>query len=426
MDTQQPPNSGRTRRWLGLRAPVLIAAVASVLTLGLFTAVTVAIFSDGDTSSSEPSSSRVAQGHDEAGRSPLQSAEDAVGEPPNARIAAAHTMAMESPWRKIATDITIAIAPSYRPARRDEGLSVAKTTLMEFESAPFPYDGPVTSARPTAYADDQSDDARMSGNGKLFRQKQAYNDRRVLLHIPPTFDARRPGAIVVFFHGHRATLTRDVLNRQQVAAQISASGANAVLVAPQFAVAASDSSPGNLGEPGGFKRFLDEASQQIAAVHGNPALARAFAAMPVVMVAYSGGYLAAAWSLHHGGATNRVRGVVLLDALYSDVDKFAAWIAGNRDGFFLSAYMGRTTRLKNTELMQTLNEQEIPYVTEMPPRHRRDNVVFLATVAGTTRHNDFVTHAWAVNPIADVLQRQASRLVGGGAVARSPASGAVR
>src|SRR6516225_10051211 len=70
------------------------------------------------------------------------------------------------------------------------------TKLVEFDAAPFPYDG---------------------GRG-------SYHDRRVLLHIPKDFDARRPGVMVLFFHGHRATLERDVRDRQQVPAQISASG----------------------------------------------------------------------------------------------------------------------------------------------------------------------------------------------------------
>ena len=86
--------------------------------------------------------------------------------------------------------------------------------------------------------------------------------------------------------------------------------------------------------------------------------------------------------------------------------------------------MGNTTRRKNTELMQILDEREISYVTEMPQRNRRDNVVFLATSG--TRHNDYVTAAWAANPIKDVLQRQASRLVGGGAIARSSGGDTVR
>jgi len=116
--------------------------------------------------------------------------------------------------------------------------------------------------------------------------------------------------------------------------------------------------------------------------------------------------------------------VVLLDALYGDVDKFAAWIATNREALFFSAYMGNTTRRKNAELMQTLEEQNIPYVSEMPSRNRRDNIIFLAT-SGTS-HNDYVTNAWAENPIKDVLQRQATRLTGGGALARSAGGAAVR
>ena len=52
--------------------------------------------------------------------------------------------------------------------------------------------------------------------------------------------------------------------------------------------------------------------------------------MPVVIVAYSGGYLPAAYSLAHGGARDRVKGVVLLDALYGEPDKFARWIEQER------------------------------------------------------------------------------------------------
>ena len=48
--------------------------------------------------------------------------------------------------------------------------------------------------------------------------------------------------IVVFFHGNGATLERDVRDRQLVPQQISDSGVNAVLLAPQLAVNAADSS----------------------------------------------------------------------------------------------------------------------------------------------------------------------------------------
>ena len=69
--------------------------------------------------------------------------------------------------------------------------------------------------------------------------------------------------MVVFFHGNEATLERDVRNRQAVPRQITESGLNAVLVAPQFAVNALDSSAGRFWEPGVFAQFLREAGERL-------------------------------------------------------------------------------------------------------------------------------------------------------------------
>jgi hypothetical protein len=83
-------------------------------------------------------------------------------------------------------------------------------------------------------------------------------------------------------------------------------------------------------------------------------MTRIFDRLPVMIVAYSGGYLATAWAVHHGGANDRMKGVVLLDALYGELDKFERFIAGNRKAFFVSAYLG-STRARNLEMQQTLN-----------------------------------------------------------------------
>ena len=183
-----------------------------------------------------------------------------------------------------------------------------------------------------------------SYGGRVYWQDETYNDSRVLVHVPETFDARKPGVIVVFFHGNGATLERDVRDRQLVPQQISDSGVNAVLLAPQLAVNAADSSAGKFWQPGGFKRFMDESASHLARLTGDPESAQAFANMPVVIVGYSGGFLPTAWSLEVGGATNRVRGVFLLDAVYGELDKFASWIENNRSGFFVSSYTRYTKR----------------------------------------------------------------------------------
>jgi hypothetical protein len=251
----------------------------------------------------------------------------------------------------------------------------AATSLVPFDSAPFPYEG---------------------------AKKDSYNDPRVLLHIPKGFDVNRPSVMIVFFHGHGATLTRDVLARQQVPAQISEAGANAVLVAPQLAYDAADSSPGKLWEPGAFARFVGEAGDQLTRLYGDPRAARTFASMPIVIVAYSGGYLTAASSLSHGGLKNRVRGVVLLDALYGELDKFADFITANRSAFFVSAYT-HSTRRHNVELENILSERDVTIGSALKPNRLEGSVTFIP--ADDVRHRDFVNHAWADKPIKDLLSR---------------------
>ena len=65
--------------------------------------------------------------------------------------------------------------------------------------------------------------------------------------------------------------------------------------------------------------------------------------MPIVIVAYSGGFGPTLAVLDHGGIPkSRLRGIVLLDALYSGIDRFANWITENRSGFFVSSYTPHT------------------------------------------------------------------------------------
>lgn len=265
----------------------------------------------------------------------------------------------------------------------------AKTKLVEFENAPFPFDSGGSDSRKRRTASLEND---------------RYSDPRVLLHIPKGFDIRKPGVIVIFFHGHRANLQRDVLARQRVAEQITLSKANAVLVAPQFAVNASDSSAGNFWTPGLFTLFLNEASEQLAILHGFLGMARDFDKLNVVIVGYSGGYAPVAWAIHHGGSSERMRGVVLLDALYGELDKFEKWIMGDRARrFFVSGYLG-STRSRNLQLQQQLDHRGIKYRMTLDDRIRPGSITFLPGRNGEN-HTSYVTKAWTDNPIADLLNR---------------------
>ncbi len=279
----------------------------------------------------------------------------------------------------------------------------AETSLVDFETAPFPYHGMIPgSDRPFLNVGDAGHRGHSNFRGHVYWESETFSDDRVLLHIPPSFDPTRPAVMVVFFHGHGANLARDVRDRQQVPAQITESGVNAVLVAPQFAVDAADSSAGKFWEPNGFKRFLDEAAVKLAKLYGDPRRAAAFANMPIVIVAYSGGFGPTLSVLDRGGVRSRVRGIVLLDALYAGIDTFANWIADNRSTFFVSSYTPHTAD-HNADLEHLLAERAVPYGPDLRRNHLQGMVSFLP--AGDVSHRDFVNHAWTDHPIKDILAR---------------------
>jgi hypothetical protein len=255
----------------------------------------------------------------------------------------------------------------------------------------------------------------------------------VLLALPRGFDPAKPILLVVFFHGNGATLKRDVEARQQVVRQVLESGRNTVLIAPQFAVDAFDSSAGRFWEPGVFRAFLDEAAAELAHMAGHERYKAAFEAAPVVIAAYSGGYLPAAFSLQVGDVDDRVQGLILLDALYGEVDKFKAWMARKPDMFFVSIHTDFTAGI-NQALQKQMREENLTYLTSLPRRIEPGTVSFVSVPlrftprkpekegepltaeqkaadekdrgkAAYDLHMGFVTHAFAADPLRQILAR---------------------
>jgi hypothetical protein len=277
------------------------------------------------------------------------------------------------------------------------------TKLVAFETAPFPYHGAQPGGGPFLNVGGEERRGHRTARGQILWEDRTFSDNRVLLHIPAGFDPKRPAVMVVFFHGWGATLTRDIVARQKVAAQVTASGANAVLVAPQFAFDARDSSAGRFWQPNGFRRFLDEASKQLASLYGDAASERAFSSAPIVLIAYSGGFLPASYVLRDGGATERIRGLVLLDAAYGGLDTFANWIARDKSGFFLSAYT-RYTQGHNAELKNMMASRGVPLNKDLPDELSRGGATFIPTGRDAS-HASYVTHAWDDYPIKIILAK---------------------
>jgi hypothetical protein len=283
-------------------------------------------------------------------------------------------------------------------------LPASKTALVPFEISPFPYRGEVPDKHLPFF--DVLDGERLGHNsarGGIYWEDKTYSDRRVLLHIPKGFDPRRPTLMIVFLHGNEATLAHDVRNRQGVPRQVTESGLNAVLVAPQFAVNALDSSAGRFWEPGVFAQFIAEADERLTELYGDERARGAFHAAPVVIAAYSGGYNPAASILQSGRVDGRLRGLLLFDALFGEYDKFADWLVRRPPAFFVSAF-GKAARDENATLQRMLTERGVRFQTTLPASLALGSVAFIAA-NDEVKHNDFMTESWVNDPLRVVLRR---------------------
>jgi hypothetical protein len=319
-------------------------------------------------------------------------------------IAARAAVAEEPPPAKLPSEPAPCAAEAVKPIE-----AAVAPRLVKFAVSPFPYHGKVPAdGKPFLDHDQNGQRGHTSPRGNLHLEADAYSDQRSLLFLPAGFDLSHPekALIVVFFHGNYARLEQDVERRQRVPQQLAASGLNAALVAPQFAVNIADSSAGKFWEDGVFGQYLKEAAKHLAELRNEPCTEAIFDRIGVVLVAYSGGYDPAAYALAVGGADPRIRGVILLDALYGEIDKFSHWIAESaasaRPGFFFSAYSG-SSRPENVELQHQLSEQHISF-DQSPklPQLKQGSVAFL--FAGSDiPHKDFVTSAWVSDPLKAAL-----------------------
>lgn len=311
-----------------------------------------------------------------------------------------------------------AAKPAARPKAPPAvpGLKEARTQLVAFDDSPFPYRGFIPDSRkPFLDKRDGSRRGHTTGRGDVYWEEATYSDRRSLLYLPLGFDPAKPVLIVLYLHGQGATLERDVVQRQAVPRQVAESGKNIALVAPQLALDALDSSAGNFWRGGHFAKYVDEAAERLMRLYGSRSAGRGFNLAPVVVVAYSGGYLSAAYALERGGANHRIKGVVLMDALYGEEPKFAAWFAARRrQAFLLSAYTD-STKDENAALQALLEKRRIPITRSLPRTLSPGTAAFVAT-GGLDMHGDFVTRAWQSDPL-----KQALAMIPGYAIA--PAQG---
>jgi len=295
-------------------------------------------------------------------------------------------------------------APKPPPAPTGpQPLKEARTQLVAFNASAFPYRGIVPDSR-KPFLDAQNGKRRghTTLKGDVCWEDTTYSDRRSLLYLPPGYNPQLPGLIVLYLHGQGATLERDVQARQAIPRQIADSDQNVALVAPQLAYDAPDSSAGNFWKPGHFAAYLDEAAERLMRLYGDKRTGAHFNASGVVIVSYSGGYVSTAYALATGGAAHRIKGVILMDSLYGDEEKFAAWAAARRKLAFLLSAFTESTREENTTLQGLLGKRRIAHTSGLPTALTPGTSAFVPC-GGWEMHGDFMTRAWGPDPLKQAL-----------------------
>lgn len=240
-----------------------------------------------------------------------------------------------------------------------------------------------------------------------------YDDDTVIVFVPEHYRYRAEEglAVLVHFHGHNSTAER-ALVAHELREQLKDSRQNAILVVPQLAVMAADSSCGHLESAGGLARLLAEAIA-VASHDGGVTLDESnFPANAelgrVCISAHSGGYHAAACSLRDGGV--EVRETYLFDALYGESDAFRDWVLARRGAPSSSRHKlvsyygaGAPTEAVNLALKEELERAGVLVAEETREGElsRHDLSHASAVFVRTSVSHSYVT--WETNAVRDVL-----------------------
>lgn len=241
--------------------------------------------------------------------------------------------------------LCLAAAPATQPQWSHS--PAGDILLRPFAAAPYPH-----LSRENGFS---------SSNG-TFPKDPHYNDSTVGIVIPPGYVPGDTVDYVVHFHGWGNHVS-NVLTQYNLPAQLAAAKVNAILLVPQGPKDAKDSSDGKLElDPGGFKRLITEVTTFLKSegkIHTDKV-------GTIALTAHSGGYKVTARILHHGGLTDHISDVILLDASYGNLDDFAEYISHYPTARLISFHTKHLDD-ENAALQTLLDKSHTPYRTLPEP-----------------------------------------------------------
>jgi len=233
------------------------------------------------------------------------------------------------------------------------------------------------------------DTARAAGHWYdkvLYTATEHYNDSSVLIVVPPQLKPGRQVDIIFWFHGWRNNIDSAAAYFELIT-QFMASNRNAILVLPETTKNAPDSYGGKLEQKDVFKNLLTDV---LTRLRNEKLISKRSKAGNIVLAGHSGAFRVMAYIVQNGGF--EVSQVILFDGLYSQVDKYTAWIQASPSHQFINLYTnkgGGTDEVSN-KMMQLLTEKNIPFIHAEEkdvhtPLLKTNQVIFIHSLK---EHND--------------------------------------
>jgi hypothetical protein len=247
--------------------------------------------------------------------------------------------------RVVIVVVAIPLTTQAAPAAPPTGAPWQKTPegdviLRPFANAPYPH---------------KSRENGFKGSKTTYGPEH-YADSTVGIVIPAGYQPGDRVDYVVHFHGHMNHVS-NVLTKYKLPEQLAAAKTNAILLVPQGPTDAADSGGGKLElDPGGFAKLIEEVTAYLKA----EGKIKTSSVGKIVLAAHSGGYKVTAAILHHGGMSEHVTDVLLLDASYGSLEWFADWCKASPDHRLVSLFTDHLAD-ENQALMKQLDQANVKY-----------------------------------------------------------------
>ncbi|MFM6924317.1 MAG: hypothetical protein ACKOU7_02370 [Ferruginibacter sp.] len=222
----------------------------------------------------------------------------------------------------------------------------------------------------------------------LYTTAEHYSDSSVLIVVPPQLNPGRRVDVICWFHGWRNNIDSAAASFELIK-QFLASNRNAVLVLPETTKNAPDSYGGKLEQKDVFKYLLNDVLKKLKT---EKIIGKRAGAGNVILAGHSGAFRVMAYIVQNGAV--EVKQIILFDGLYSQVEKYTAWIQADPSHQFINMYTnkGGGTDEVSEQMMQLLKEKNIPFINAEEkdvhiPGLRTNQVIFIHSLK---EHNDVI------------------------------------